>query len=316
MITRPKTTIALTCALLAGGQASAITLPGNLGDLYQFLNQLPQWFKSLTDLKGMSDQLFGSINKEELLNNFLTKGMNYGLDKMGVKINASDILGNLQNWQSKIDNFKAELLGKFKDYLAAAMGQGSYDAKNGILTKGMLNPDSMQIKLDAMGSQQEALALTAQLVQDQADSAKAFEDTKGTVKETQERAVTVNENAKILTTKAMTIASTRQGVEMLVRAQAEDMMSSAYNATAITTAVSQVARQQQVTNNLLSKMAQNEIDKNTDEAIAVVQMMRMRQARAEATAKQTSDTINAAGDAMATPFKIGNANVNFKAMYN
>jgi len=292
--------------------AQAVSLnPGSISgfaDLLSFIQQVQSWITSLKAMIKMKDDLFGSVNFDDFGASLAKKLGGTGLP-IGEIMNT---IGDIRGLLGEYDRFKAQIQA-FRDQLNGA-AQATIDG-----FVGGLNTYEKTIKmegtlgLDPSGSQTRAVAVstilaasgdTGDLVQNDADSTKAIDDIKKTTQETSDRANVTALNSQKLTLAAEGIQSTREGVQLLVRAQAETLMSSAYNATATTTALSQVAMQTQVSNKLLGDMVQDVIDQRVGAAYAQIQVVKARQLEAQMASEQIKSVVGSAASGMETAFMV------------
>ncbi|ASN83286.1 hypothetical protein [Deinococcus ficus] len=311
--------ILLTCAMTAtvttvSPPASASISPGavgSLGGLWDFVTQVQSWVDSLKAMVKMKNDLFGQVNFQDLGGSLAKAMADAGLpvgEAYNLYTDIKGLLGEYANFQSQIADLRKKLANAGNDMLAGFLSETrDMAAEKRMNMQGTLGlaPDLAVQRLQAFNS----LAITQEVdkgeqVQAQADATKAIEDIKKTVEETSERATETSANAIELTQEAMGIQSTREGIQMLVRAQAESLMSSAYNATAITTALSQNAMQQQVTNKLMNQLVKDNIDERVGEAYAVIQGIKSKQAEAKSAESQVTSVLLAASRGMEQAFNV------------
>lgn len=300
---RAVLTLLLTATLGTAPQASALDTSilnnlGSLGSLFQ------QWQDKIQTFMNLKDQLFGQVNFEDLSNSLMSRLQDVGLSKLSqsLGLDLPKLIGDAKNWQSKIDEIKQGIMKSFADRFQALLNPNTFDRKNKLWEAGMLNPDTFAMKFDGLIKQQQEAINKSRNVQDMADSVRALDDTKKTVEETAKNSAATTQKAGEFANKVQQIQSTREGVMMLVQAQAAMMANQAYNANALTAAVSQQARQQQVTNNQLADLVNDRIEERTGEVLGAMHAMRLEEARAVALGKQTRESIEWAANGFSAAF--------------
>lgn len=311
--------ILLTATLALGISASASPAlainPGNLGqigEVWQFIQQLQQWTKSLADLQSLKDSLFGDVNYQDLGQQLLGRALDYGLKYAGIDVKS--YMGKLTEFQGKINELRGQLLAQAKGVVNLAFLDPKEDAF-GMRGSLALNPNMAHNRFQAAKTIAQTTKDTSDNVQQIADGVKLVEETKQTVQQTKDRADQAAKNASALTQAATTIQSTREGVQLLVRAQAEAIMSSTYNATALTTALSQQVRQQQVTNEQLSALVKAELDDRAAAARQALEEVRARQAEAKAAGDQIQGVIDTAASGISSAFEVDSEGINVNSMF-
>lgn len=311
--------ILLTATLALGISASASPAlainPGNLGqigEVWQFIQQLQQWTKSLADLQSLKDSLFGDVNYQDLGQQLLGRALDYGLKYSGIDVKS--YMGKLTEFQGKINELRGQLLAQAKGVVNLAFLDPKEDAF-GMRGSLALNPNMAHNRFQAAKTIAKTTKDTSDNVQQIADGVKLVEETKQTVQQTKDRADQAAKNASALTQAATTIQSTREGVQLLVRAQAEAIMSSTYNATALTTALSQQVRQQQVTNEQLSALVKAELDDRAAAARQALEEVRARQAEAKAAGDQIQGVIDTAASGISSAFEVDSEGINVDSMF-
>ena len=315
-LTRPFRILLVSAALAAPSQAYALD-PSILNQLGSLASLFQEWKTKIQSFTNLKDQLFGSINFNELKNTLTSRLQDMGLEKLTnlTGIDIKQLLSTAQNWQSKLDEIKNNIIQKFTDQWQAFLNPNNFDRKNKLWEAGMLNPDTFSMKFDGLIKQQQEAINKARNVQDIGDAVKALDDSKKTVEQTAQSSEQTTQKAADFAAKVNSIQSTREGVMMLVQAQAALMANQAYNGTAITTAISQNARQQQVTNNQLADLVNDRINERTGEVLGAMHQMRIAEAEAVATGAQVKDTINWAADGFSSAFEEV-SNVDTQSMFN
>ncbi|ABW34992.1 hypothetical protein Dgeo_2949 (plasmid) [Deinococcus geothermalis DSM 11300] len=289
--------------------------PGNLGqvgEVWQFVQQLQQWTKSLTDLQALKDSLFGDVNYQDIGQQLLGRALDAGLKYGGIDVKS--YLGKLTEFQGRINELRGKLLAQAKGIVSLAFLDPKEDAF-GMRGSLALNPNMAQNRFLAAKTIAQTTKDTSENTQMIADGVKLVEETKQTVQQTKDRADQAAKNASALTQAATTIQSTREGVQLLVRAQAEAIMSSTYNATALTTAISQQVRQQQVTNEQLSELVNGMLADRASAAKQALEEVRARQAQASAAGKQVQTVIDTAASGISTAFDVTDGAINVDSMF-
>lgn len=301
---RIRLTLLLTLTLSTPASALGNLNPGNLGQLgqvWQFIQQIQSWLQSLQDLEQLKNDIFGDVNYEDLAQQLLGRAADQGLQLAGIDVGA--LLGQGAAFQNAINDFRAQLVSQAKGVVNLAFLDPAEKA-SGMTGSLALNPNLAQNRFEAAQTIARTTEDTAQNVQDLADGAKLVQDSQDTVDETKARADQAAQNAAALTQSALEVQSTREGVQLLVRAQAEAIISSAYNATAFTTALSQQVRQSQVTNKQLSELVNGMLQERASNARQALEEVRARQAEAKAMGEQAQSTIDTAAGAVSRSFEV------------
>ncbi|MFC6662616.1 hypothetical protein [Deinococcus multiflagellatus] len=202
------TTLALSLSLSTG--AAAIN-PGNLGqagEVWQFIQQLQQWAKSLTDLGALKDQVLGDVNYQDIGQQLLGRALDYGLKTAGIDVKA--YMGKMSEWQAKINEMRNQLIAQARGVVNLAFLDPKEDAY-GMRGSLALNPNMAQNRFLAAKTIAQVTKATADNTQAIADGVKMVEESKLTVAQTKERADQAVKNASSLTQAATTIQSTREG---------------------------------------------------------------------------------------------------------
>ncbi|MGI8747717.1 MAG: hypothetical protein ACR2J4_05115 [Deinococcus sp.] len=234
--------VTLSLALVTGlSPARAAGSPAQLGAVWPFVQQLQGWVKSLSDLGALKDGLFGDVNYQDVGQQLLGRALDAGLKSAGIDVKA--YLSRAVDFQAKVNELRGQVLGQARGVVRLAFLDPSERAF-GMQGSLALNPGLAQDRFQAARTIARATQAISENTQTVADGVRLVEDAKATVQQTKDRAEQVARNAASLTRAAGEVASTREGVQLLLRAQAEAIMASSYNATALTTAISQQVRQQ------------------------------------------------------------------------
>lgn len=291
----------LTGALLAAPPAAAQTFnPGQLGQLgqvWQFIQQVQQWIKSLTNLDQLKNDIFGSVNYNDVAQQLLGRAGDYGLKLAGIDVKG--LIGTLTGWQNKVNEIRAGIIGKARSVLNLQFLDPSEVGTRQQGTLG-LNKALAQSRAGSARIIADAGEKASQNVQDIADGAAYVEQSKKTVDETKSRADQSALNAVDLTQAALTAQSTREATQVMVRAQAELITSSAYNATAITTALSQQVRETQVSNKQLSELVNGMLRDRTAKAQQALSEVRGLQQEAQDAGDEMQSVIGTAADGISS----------------
>jgi len=314
---RPLRVLALTLALSLSfaPQAGAVGInPGSLsqlGGVWDFVKQVNDWTTSLKDLIKIKDDLFNSVNIGDLGGSLAKMLGDAGVpfaDINAAAKNIGDIIGQYDKTKGQIEALRSKLTSGTNDFLNGFMnGAKSFEKTTNMVGTLGLAPDLAMKRTVAEGEILSATDTTGANLQNKTDAAAAMVSIKETVDKTNERAGSAAVDAQSLTLAAQGVQSTREGVQLLVRAQAEQIMSSAYNATATTTALSQLAMQSQVTNNYLSQMAKAVVDERVANGYLAIQQVKAAQIEAQQAGSQVASVMQAAASGMNSAFNVGDA---------
>ncbi|GGB73755.1 hypothetical protein [Deinococcus soli (ex Cha et al. 2016)] len=294
--------------------AQAINLGnlGQVGDFAAYIQQLQAWVKSLTNLSNLKDSILGDVSYQDLGQQLLGRALDYGLKYAGIDLKS--YMGKLTEFQNKVNELRSQLISKARGVVNLAFldpAENAYGMRGSLA----LNPNMAENRFQAAKMIAQSTKGISDNVQQIADGLKLVEGAQQTVKETEDRAKQSNVNAARLTTDAANIQSTREGIQLLVRAQTETIMSSTYNATAMTTALSQSVRQQQVTNEQLSALVKAELDDRAAAAKQALEEVRARQAEANAAGDQIQGVIETAASGISSTFKVDPGGINVDSMF-
>ena len=92
-------------------------------------------------------------------------------------------------------------------------------------------------------------------------------------------------------------------------------MASTYSSTALTTALSQQVRQQQVTNEQLSELVNGMLTDRASAAKQALEEVRARQAQASAAGKQVQTVIDTAASGIGAAFEVTDGAINVDSMF-
>ncbi len=295
------------CALLLGvalGSLSAAPAQalnqgslGQVGQVWQFIQQIQQWVKSLSNLDQLKNDIFGSVNYNDVAQQLLGRAGDYGLKLAGIDVKG--LLGTLSGWQAKVNEIRQGIVDRAGSVVNLAFldPQEKGTRQEGTLA---VNQNLAQDRYTSAQIIADAGKKASQNVQDVADGAAYVEESKKTVDETKGRADQSAQNAVTLTQAAMDAQSTREATQVMVRAQAELITSSAYNATALTTGLSQQVRETQVTNKQLSELVNGMLRDRTAKAQEALQQVRARQQEAQDAGDQMQSIIGTAADGISS----------------
>jgi|GEM_PF-6566473 len=305
-----KSFVVLT-ATLALTSSPAHAVGGQAGQIWDFYQQIQQWIGSLTNLDKLKQDIFGDVNWNDLQSTLVDKALNLGIDASG--LNVQDMLKNIGNFQGVVDGIRGEIKNQAKGFFKLAWLDTATEPDQkgsiGLATQLATN------KFEAAREMAQASKETEARVQDLADSTKVLEENKLTVEETAERAEQTAQNAAVLTEAAQNATSTREAAQLMVRALAENMTSQAYNATAITTSLSQVARQSNVLNKQLDVLVQDTIRRRVGAAKEVLRKVEEQRLNAEVQGQAVGQTVNNTAKAISTPFASDMGSVNYDDLY-
>ena len=270
---------------------------GQVGQIWQFIQQIQQWEGSLTNLDQLKNDIFGSVNYNDVAQQLLGRAGDYGLKLAGIDVKG--LIGTLTGWQAKVNEIRQGIVDRAGSVVSLAFLDPQ---ERGTRQEGTLavNQNLAQDRYTSAQIIADAGKKASQNVQDVADGAAYVEQSKKTVDETKGRADQSAQNASALTQAAMDAQSTREATQIMVRAQAELITSSAYNATALTTGLSQQVRETQVTNKQLSELVNGMLRDRTAKAQEALQQVRARQQEAQDAGDQVQSIIGTAADGISS----------------
>lgn len=294
-------------------QAGAVGIsPSSLSGLsgvWDFIKQLNDWTESLKGLIKMKDDLFSAVNFNDLGGSLAKTLGDAGVPFADIQTAVKNITGLIDQYSTtkgQIEALRGKLTNSTNDLLNGFLnGAKSFEQKANMVGTLGLAPDLALKRTIGAADILAATDTTGANVQNKTDAAAAMVEIKKTVDQTNDRAVSAATDANTLTLAAQGVQSTREGVQLLVRAQAEQIMSSAYNATATTTALSQMAMQSQVTNNYLSQMAKAVVDERVANGYLAIQQVKQAQMEAQQAGSQVASVMQAAASGMSAAFNIG-----------
>lgn len=285
--------LALITATVAGPQAQAID-PGTIAQLGQIYTMVVEWKGRLDAILAIKDQIFNKSSLGDFAQNMKGKLTELGLNKLGdlVGVDILGLINNVKGFQGKVDDVKNRIVGQFNDRITSFLDPKNFDRTNKLWERAIMNPDTFAMKFDGLIKQQAEAINKTRNIQDVADSVAALTDSKAGLEAAAKSSLSTGTKATEFAAKAAGIQSTREGVALLVQAQAAALAGDAYNATSVTAAISQSVRQQQVTNNQLSDLVNDRIEERTGEVLGAMHAMRLSEASAIAQGRQVNDTIS------------------------
>lgn len=308
---------AALCLTLTAQPARALN-PGAISgasDILKFIDQLKEWMGSINQMVAMKDDLFGQINVDQfsgLLNDTLSK---YGIDAAGIDM--SSFMGLTDQFQGQIDAIRDQIMNEINKITGFTFGNGGLDFMSQFPsdTPAAFNPVLDQQRYQGTKGLYEAGEDQEARVQANADSAKTVEEVKKIVDETVGRSDQTNKNAAEIVTDAAQIQSTREGIELLIRTQAEAITSSTYSATALTSAIAQQVQQTEVTNRTLDTVAQDIIDERSARAQAMIGLINQRQEIAQESQDRLKSTFDNAANGIGKTFEVVESDIDASDMF-
>lgn len=312
-------TVTLSVALISSAtlsQAHAGIDPGALAQLGQIYTMVVEWKGRLDAILAIKDQIFNKSNIADFAQNMKGRLMELGMNKLGeaLGVDIQGMVTDVKNFQSNVDKVKDKILTQFSDRVNDFLDPKNYDRANKLWERAILNPDTFAMKFDGLIKQQQEAINKTRSIQDLADSAAALNDSKEGLEAAGKSSLETGIKATEFATRASGIQSTREGVALLVQAQAAALAGNAYNATAVTGAITQSVRQQQVTNNQLNDLVNDRIEERTGEMLGAMHALRLNAASAIAQGKQVNDTISWAAGGFSAAIK-GGGTLDSKSMF-
>lgn len=278
---------ALLIAALSATPVSAVTIPTQGQNAYDFYTRNKAWIQSLMDIKGFSDRIFNQENLEKLGSMALQRLADQGFSQLGI-----DPDGFLNDLQGQIDKIKEEI-AKQEAYITsgAFMNPGTKNVKTSIA----LNPTLQQMKRDSAVQDLQAAKAAAALLQNTADSATTVEEAKKTSDQLNTSAQDVAKQSLSIGTALNGADSTRDAVQVLGQAVLEQMNSNAMSDAALAAQFAQLAKSMDITNQTMGTLVNDMIMQKRSEALSRQQIVEQKAAEAVTRAENTGDTIRSAG---------------------
>ena len=281
----------------------------DLMDLLEWIQKIQKWQGQIKELIKLKDNLFNQVNVNEFgemlgdkvtgsMLNSESAGAISGI--LGILGDAKGMINEFGRFQNQIQQLKQKVATAGKDFTNGLIAGSSsrYEELLKIEGKDGLNQEATAEKTVAGAALAQAQLDTAKQIQHQADATAAVSSAKELAASTGEKMLDMTIESNKLMLKSATITSTRQGMELLLRAQSQSLMNEAYNVHTITNSLSQLAMQNQVTNKQLDVLASDVITRRQAAAMAVVNKRRQEQKDAVQQAEQIKTVVEVANASM------------------